>query len=209
MHFHIAFKPGTVVTSRGHNNTTFAIFLPVLFLIIGCSSLLGQKTSEPIQPPEMLLTEQGFLAINTPKGWIRSEGPGLAYFIRKQDKAEKPPVWIYVSSAPIGPHEEAKNANVYIQSDIMAFRARFKGGTVREEKPLNLPKTNTRTAVYTFRSGEKRNSVEQVVYIEEVNRVLTLVLSARETPAFEQSLSAFRDFVESYGGSIVPTANSK
>jgi hypothetical protein len=167
--------------------------------------LLGQEKPGSPEIPEMLATEQSFLAINKPKGWIRSEGPGLAYFIRKSE----PRVWIYISSAPIGSHEEAKDASAYIQSDIAAYKERFKSGRVKEEEPLTLPKMNVRAPVYTFRSGEKHNSVEQVAYIAEADRVLTLVLSAREDAAFGQALPVFRDFVKSYGGSIVPEPNAK
>lgn len=184
-------------------------FLVTAFALSGDVSFCEQKKPQSTEPPEMLVTEQGFLAINTPMGWVRSGGPGLAYFIRKSDKTVSPPVWIYISSAPIGPDEEAKDATAYIQSDISDFKERFKAGTVTEEEPLALPKTNSHAPVYTFRSGEKHNAIEQVAYIAEVNRVLTLVLSAKETAAFEQSLLIFREFVKSYGGSIVEAPNSK
>jgi hypothetical protein len=61
--------------------------------------------------------------------------------------------------------------------------------------------------VVTFRSGEVRNAVEQVAYMGEGNRVLTLVLSAREDSAFEKALPVFREFVGSYHGSVTPTSN--
>jgi len=184
-------------------------FLLTAFALSGDVLFCEQKKPQSTEPPEMLVTEQGFLAINTPKGWVRSKGPGLAYFIRKGDNAVSPPVWIYISSAPIGPNQEAKDAIAYIQSDIADFKARFKAGTVQEEEPLTLPKMNTHAPAYTFRSGEKHNTIEQVAYIGEANRVLTLVLSAKETAPFERALPLFRDFVKSYGGSIVLEPNSK
>lgn len=177
--------------------------------LTGQALLVAQKRPESTEPPEMLVTDQGFLAINTPKGWIRSEGPGLAYFIRKTDKTVSPSVWSYISSAPIGPDQEAKDAAAYVQSDIADFKARFRAGTVQEEEPITLPRMNTRAPVYTFRSGEKQNTIERVAYIGETSRVLTLVLSAKETTSFERTLPAFHDFVRSYGGSIVPETNSK
>ena len=166
--------------------------LTTALALAGPTLLIGQKKPESTEPPEMVVTEQGFLAISIPKGWIRSEGPGLAFFTRKRDKIENAPVWIYISSAPIGPDQEAKDASTYIQSDIADFNQRFRSATVKEEEPLTLPKINGRAAVYTFRSGGKHNTVEQVVYIGEASRVLTLVLSAKETAAFEQSLPVFR-----------------
>lgn len=169
--------------------------------------LIGQKKPEATQMPEMRATEQGILAINTPKGWIWTQGPGLAYFTRKRDKVENAPVWIYISSAPIGRDQEAKDTAAYTQSDIADFKERFKAATIKEEGELALPKLKTNAPVYTFRSGEKHNTVEQVVYVAEVGGVLTLVLSAKEPAVFEQSLPVFHEFVMSYGGSIVPTPN--
>ena len=171
-------------------------------------TLDGQKKPESIEMPEMLATEQGILAINTPKGWVQTYDPGLAYFTRKRDKVESAPVWIYISSAPIGPDQEAKNTAAYIQSDIANFKKRFEAATVKEEEQLALPKLKTRAPVYTFRSGEKHNVIEQVVYVGEANRVLTLVLSAKKTSAFEQTLPVFHEFVKSYGGSVAPCATS-
>jgi len=184
-------------------------FLMTMVALAGQALLLGQKKTGSSSPPEMLVTEQGFLAINTPRGWIRSQGPGLACFVPKSDRRANSLVLIYISSAPIGPDEDAKDANTYVQSDIADFKERFKSGTVKEEEPLVLPKLNTRARVHTFRSGEKHNTIEQVVYIAEVNRVLTLVLSSKEVAAYEQSLPVFRDFARSYRGSIVPASDSK
>jgi hypothetical protein len=70
------------------------------------------------KPAEMLMTDQGFIAIDSPKDWMRAAGPGLAYFVPPAKGREQPTVWIYISSAPVGPHEEAKDLQAYIQSDI-------------------------------------------------------------------------------------------
>ena len=165
-----------------------------------------QKSGESSEPPEMLVTEQGFLAISSPKGWDRCEGPGLAYFIPHGASKGQPRVWIYISSAPIGPNEEAKDLGDYIQSDIAGFKQRFKDGTVQEEPALALPFAKIQAPVYTFRSGEKHNAVEQVVHVAETSRVLTLVLSARDQGAFEKALTVFREFAKSYRGSITPSS---
>jgi len=159
------------------------------------------------EPAEMLVTEQGFLAINSPKGWVRTDGPGLAYFVPPQKEKGQSLVWIYISSAPIGPNEEAKDLKSYIDSDKAAFKQRFRNGVVQEEIPLSLPLAKLQAPVLTFRSGEKKNTVEQVVYVGEVTRVLTLVLSAREQAAFDRALPTFRDFAKSYSGSITPAPN--
>ena len=159
------------------------------------------------EPAEMLVTEQGFLAINSPKGWVRTDGPGLAYFVPPQKDKGQSLVWIYISSAPIGPNEEAKDLKSYIDSDKAAFKQRFRNGVVQEEISLSLPLAKLQAPVLTFRSGEKKNTVEQVVYVGEVTRVLTLVLSAREQAAFDKALPTFRDFAKSYSSSITPAPN--
>ena len=185
----------------------FALLLAV-FVLSGVASIAQQPTQSS-EPPEMLITEQGFLAIDTPKGWVRADGPGLAYFVPQAKRSGKPSVWIYISSAPVGPNEEAKDLKAYIASDIAGFKERFKGGLVQEEPPLDLRLAKLRAPVCTFQSGEKNNSLEQVVYLGEINRVLTLVLSAREKSAFEKALPAFHEFVKSYRGSITPTSSPK
>jgi hypothetical protein len=153
----------------------------------------------------MLVTSEGFLAIETPKGWVQTEGPGLAYFVRKGENSKTANVWIYISSAPVGPDEDAKDSRAYIQSDIAGFRERFKNGVVREETAIDLPRTKTSAPVYAFQSNEKHNSFERVVYIPESRRVLLLVLSANNKDAFTDSMPDFGAFAKSYGGGIIMT----
>ena len=166
-----------------------------------CGSALAEQSTDGAQPPEMLLTEQGFLAIDSPKGWVRTTRPGLAYFVPPGSGREQPSVWIYISSALIGPNEETKDAKAYIQSDIAGFKRRLKAGMVREEVPLSLPYVKLQAPVYTFQSGENRNALEQVAYVSENDRVLTLVLSGRDRATF---LPLFQKFAQSYRGSISP-----
>jgi hypothetical protein len=60
----------------------------------------------------------------------------------------------------IGPNEEAKDLKSYIDSDMAAFKQRFKNGVVQEETSLSLPQAKLQAPVLTFRSGEKKNTVE-------------------------------------------------
>ena len=216
MRFDTVIRNGTVVTATdtcladvGTRARLFASGLLLSLLAFSNAPAFAQKPTDTSEPPEMLVTEQGFLAINTPKGWVRADGPGLAYFVPQAEHNGKPSVWIYISSAPVGPNEESKDVKAYIDSDVAGFKERFKNGTVREETPLELPHSKLRAPVYTFQSGEKHNTMEQVVYVGEPNRVLTLVLSARERPAFAKALPTFQEFVRSYRGSITPTSNPK
>lgn len=182
-------------------------FLAALILTSPCLAQNNSKEREDV--PEMLLTAEGLLAIDTPKGWVRSEGPGLAFFLREGANSKGVDVWIYISSAPVGPREEAKNVNEYIESDIAGFRERFKNGTVQKEEPIDLPHPKIRVPVYTFQSAEKNNAFERIVYIGEINRVLILAVSAKNKNAFANSLPDFERFAKSYRGSIVSESSPK
>jgi hypothetical protein len=168
-------------------------------------SFAQNPTASSKEPSEMIVTSEGLLAIQTPEGWVRTEGPGLAFFVRQGESLETADVSIYISSAPIGPHEDAKDFQTYIKSDIAGFKERFKGGVVRKEASIKLPHVKSAVPVYTFESAEKRNSFEEVIYIPEADRVLILALSAKNKDAFAKFTQDFRGFAESYGGSIRET----
>src|ERR1700738_3919600 len=168
---------------------------------------LAQESAKSSEPAEMQMTAEGFLAINSPLGWVRADGPGLAYFVPPQENRGQPLVWIYISGARIGPKEEAKDLKSYIDSDKAGFKRRFKNEIVKEKTPLSLPQVKQQAPVVTFRSGQRENAIEQVVYVGEATRVLTFVLSARDQAAFEKALPTFRDFAKSYRGSITLTPN--
>ena len=159
---------------------------------------------------EMLLTEEGLLAFDTPKGWVRSDGRGLASFVPKGSGAKTAAAAIYISSAPIGSDQTDKTSSDYVQSDIAAFKARFERAIVHQEQPIFLPASQVSVPLYTFRSGEEHNTVEQVAYIQDTTqRVLTVVLSAKTEEAFSKSLPAFQTFVKSFRGSITPNHANK
>ena len=164
---------------------------------------------KPEKPGEMQVIDGGFLAIDTPKGWVRSEGPGLLFFLKESAERDSADVWIYVSGDSIGPDASARNLKDYIQSDIAGYRARFKNGLVREEAPMELPRVKLTAPVVTFESQEKHNSFEQVVYAGEQTRILTFVLSAKTEERFVETLPAFQEFAKSYGGSITLSPDTK
>ena len=178
-----------------------------VFFLLTQSSVLpprsAQKTDNPNQFPEMLAVEGGFLAIDTPKDWVRAEGPGMAFFLRKGSTKATADVWIYISGFDLEPGDSTGSLQGLVRSDIQDFKKRFKNGTALEERPFELPKVRAQAAVVTFRSGEEHNGFEQVMYIRESDRVLTLVLSAKTEQAFSKSLPVFQQFAKSYGGMIV------
>ena len=177
-----------------------------LLLLILCASLPAQQKPNDSTPPEIISTEDGLVALTTPKGWVRADGPGAAYFV-PEASTQNPPVCIYLSSASIGAKEEVKDMDAYIESDITNFKRRYKNAVVQREQPLALSLMKLQAPIVTFRSGEKTNSFEQVVYIPDVGRVWTLVLSAKEEPAFTNSLPALHDFAQSYRGTISVSPN--
>src|SRR5580693_149083 len=73
-------------------------FVPLL-----CSSTYAQaKPEKSDERAEMQIIEGGFLAIDTPKGWERVEGSGLACFVTKGASVMDAAALIYISGAPIG-----------------------------------------------------------------------------------------------------------
>ena len=173
-------------------------------LLTAC--LIVQASSQPKQtkePSEMLVTEGGLLAIDTPRHWTRVNGPGLAFFVREGDRLENAAVVIYISSAPIGPAEDSKNLEEYIASDLVGFKKQYKKGSAQKEKSFHLPFAERDAPVYTFLSGEAQNGFEQVIYIPEAERILTLTISANTKDGYDKALDEFHRFASSYRGSIV------
>jgi hypothetical protein len=199
-------KPNTILRSKSFE---WRAVLGLLFAVFISSLCVAQKPSADLSALPQLTTRLGSIAIDTPKGWSRASGPGLAIFLPDGKDSDNAEAWIYISSAPIGPKEEYRNFNSYIQYDTTAFRDKYKNGTVRIEPSMLLPSAKTRARIFTFESGEWRNAYEQIVYIEEAHRVLILALSAKNSTAFVQSIPAFREFVKSYRGSANLRATEK
>lgn len=199
----------------------YKAFLTLTFFLAAVTVASSQEQSRTPEPKtnqaassdskdvhEMFFTNAGLLAFDTPKDWERTEGPGLASFVPKGSDARTSAAMIYISGAPIGPHQEDKTLSDYVQSDVSGFKSRFQKGDVHQEQAILLPGSKMEVPVYTFKSGEKHNTVEQVAYIQDTaERVLTVVLSAKTDAAFNKSLPAFQSFVKSFRGSIVLTSD--
>jgi hypothetical protein len=158
--------------------------------------------ADPSQPREMIVTAAGFLVLDTPKGWVQTDGPGLAFFLPKGVDVRVAEVWMYVSATPFGPSQDDKDFHSAVQSDIAGFRQHFSKGVVRAEAPLELPRMKRNAEVFVFESGEVNNAFEQTAYIEDLGRMWTLTLSAKSRAALARSIPDFHAFVQSYGGSI-------
>jgi len=153
--------------------------------------------------PEMQITDAGLLAIDTPEGFKRVDGPTLVFFVPKDAARKKSGVVIYVGSVPMGPSESSKDFKSAIQEDIDGFKAEYKSGSVKEEEDLDLPRAKRRAPRYTMLSGKKNNGFEQIVFIDEGHRVLMLVLSTSSQDDFARMLPLFHTFARSYGGLVV------
>ena len=163
----------------------------------------AQKPSAASSEPRgMIVTAVGLLALDTPKGWVQADGPGLAFFLPKGADANTAEVWMYIDASPFGPKEDDKDFHSAIQSDIAGFKQHFPNGIVRVENSLDLPRVKQKAEVYTFESGEQHNAFEQTAYIEDLGRMWTLTLSAESSAALARAMPAFRAFAQSYGGSI-------
>ena len=148
----------------------------------------------------MLMTNEGLIAIDAPEGWVRSEGPGLAAFLRKSDgDSQSAEVLIYINTSSTDPKQDVED---FIKQDVEGFRARFKKAAIKEEAPIKLAHVKGQMRVWTFQSGEQFSAFERLAYAGEADRVLILALSAKRKALFEESLPAFEEFVRSYRGSI-------
>ena len=174
-----------------------------LLSLVASSGPLITLAQNGDQLHEMIATEEGFIAMDTPKDWQRANGPGLAFFLRAKDSVETAPVFMYLSATPYGPNEDAKTGNDVISSDIADFKKRFRNGVAQKDEDIELPRAKAQATVYTFLSGEAHNAFEKIAYIREANRMLIVCLSAKNDVEFRGSNATFESFVRSYGGSIV------
>ena len=178
----------------------------MLFLLLSITASFQSFRSVPFQslqdPPEILITSEGLLAIDSPKGWVRVDSDALAFFVPKGETIGHALAVIYISFAPIGPETESKTIRQFIDSDVAGFKKRYKKGFVLPGDPLLLPHAKQKVPVYNFQSGEDRNSFEQVIYIPEGHRVLILTLSSKKKKEYENNLEAFHQFAISYRGGI-------
>jgi hypothetical protein len=159
------------------------------------------------------MTPEGHIVIDMPVGWRRTAGPALLYFVPDKTPKLKNPLRsyeaaIYVGNALIEPNELDRDsltfssADAFIHSDIAGFKARFKRALVKESPPFPLPLSKARHVTYSFQSREGDNAYEEVIYIDEGDRVLALTLSASNPKTFWSLVPVFHKFAQSYQGNI-------
>jgi hypothetical protein len=130
--------------------STYIVAALLALSIVSTSDALQKKApdNQTEQLPEMLVTSEGFLAIDSPKNWIREDAPTLAFFVPPGTTQQMAPVWIYISSAPIGSEGNPKNVQEYVASYIAGFTKQFKAGVVHAEAPIDLPVAKRQALVY-------------------------------------------------------------
>jgi hypothetical protein len=159
------------------------------------------------------MTIEGHIVIDIPQGWRRTVGPGLLYYVQEKTPLIKNPLRsydaaIYVGGAIIEPNESDRDsmtfssADSFIHADIAGFKARYKKSLVKEAAPFPLPLSKARHVTYTFQSREQDNAYEEVIYIDEGERVLALTLSAVNAKTFWSLVPVFHKFAQSYQGTI-------
>ena len=153
---------------------------------------------------EMFMTSAGFLAISTPVGFKQADGPMEILFTPGGKPFGKTESFIYVATVRVGKDTQYPDLSAFIDFDVKSFRDRFPTGGTNRETPIELKHSRTQVPAWTFRSGEKKNAFERLVFLQDVNHLVwLLVLSANTEKEFNQHLSAFERFVQSYKGSIL------
>ena len=138
---------------------------------------------------------------------------GAALFCAGKNSALKNPLRsydaaIYVGMGFIEPNEVDReslsfsSADSFIHSDITGFKQRYKRAVVKEAAPFPLPLSKVRHVSYIFQSHEQDNAFEEVIYIDEGDRVLALTLSATNAKTFWSLVPVFHKFAQSYQGNI-------
>jgi hypothetical protein len=182
----------------------------ILFAVFIASPCVAQKpAAEAPDSPGIVVTKQGPLAIDVPKGWSRVPGMGLAFFVPAGTDFDSAQAWIYLSSIPIGQKTDYADVDSYIRFDIAAFKEKYPAAFVQNEIPVVLRQARLRAQIYTFQSGDKNNAYEQVVYVGEKGRALMFNFSAKTPEVFQQMLPVFRNFVTSYKGSADTSSGAK
>ena len=159
------------------------------------------------------MTIEGHIVIDVPTGWRRTIGPGLLYYVPEKTPLLKNPLRsydaaIYVGMGFIEPNETDReslsfsSADSFIHSDITGFKQRYKRAVVKEAAPFPLPLSKVRHVSYIFQSHEQDNAYEEVIYIDEGDRVLALTLSANNAKTFWSLVPVFHKFAQSYQGNI-------
>jgi hypothetical protein len=167
----------------------------------------GPPPVPPLVPPlvpqngtsGIIYTESLAFSLTAPDGWVldnHSGRPrGLAAVLYPQSSSWKD------AAAVMYPTSARKPASAHPVEDVIAqtldqYRAASPGLAVEILEPTAT--ADRQTPELRKLSGGREGNVEAVAFIEEADRVVLLVLSARSAADFASSLPAFRQLIASY-----------
>lgn len=178
-------------------NRRFALFIAV--------SLIPNVGAQPApNNGEMQMTSAGFLAVSTPAGFLRVEGPIDVVFTPGGKEFGTTGSFIYITPVRIGKGTRFKSLDAFVADDVKRFRKQYKKSAAQEESAVELPFDGRKAPSWTFRSGESKNAFERLVFLQDAEKLVwLLVLSATSAAEFEQTVPVFLDFVRTYKGSII------
>jgi hypothetical protein len=180
--------------------------IPALALaaLAAAGRLLAAGTSHPPQPPQeggsgIVYAENLVFSLAAPEGWVLDNHSGaqqgLPAVLYPLGSSWKDGAAVMYPTTARKPASEHPLRDV-IEETLGQFRASSPGLRVETLDPV--PTGDARTAEVRKVAGERQGNVEAIAFVEEAERVVLLVLSARSETDFAQALPAFRQLVGSY-----------
>jgi len=175
--------------------------LRLVFCLLAAACLLAAKPPVPPQEGEagIIYTADLVFSLTAPEGWVldnhsgAQQGLPAVLYPRGASWKEAPAVMYPTSDRkPVSGHP----LQDVIAETVEQYRAASPGLKIES---LDLaPTVDARTAEVRKLSGEAQGNVEAVAFVEEADRVVLLILSARSEKDFAAALPAFRQLVGSY-----------
>jgi hypothetical protein len=183
---------------------------PLLLILLGLAagplaipSIPVSAAKPPLIPQEgeagIVYTDDLVFSLAAPEGWVLDNHSGAQ---------QRLPAVLYPrgsswkdSAAVMYPTSDRKPASGHPLEDVIAetvdqYRASSPGLRVEILDPA--PTGDARKAEVRKLSGEKQGNVEAIAFLEEADRVVLLILSARSEADFARTLPAFRRLIASY-----------
>jgi hypothetical protein len=173
----------------------------VILVLLAAASLLAARPPIPPQEGEagIIYTEDLVFSLTAPEGWVLDNHSGSrqglpAVLYPRGSSWKEAPAVMY-------PTSDRKPASEHPLQDVIAetleqYRAASPGLKVESLAPV--PTGDARTAEVRKLSGEAQGNVEAIAFIEEADRVVLLILSARSEAEYAAALPAFLRLAGSY-----------
>lgn len=173
----------------------------MILVLLAAGCLLAAKP--PLPPLEgeagIIYTEDLVFSLTAPAGWVldnhSGSQQGLPAVLYPRGSSWKQ------ASTVMYPTSDRKPASEHPLQDVIAetldqYRAASPG--LRVESLAPAPTGDARTAEVRKLSGQAQGNVEAIAFIEEADRAVILVLSARSESDYATALPAFLQLVGSY-----------